>query len=269
MARTSYGRRIPGQHFLKSAALVRSLIGESTIGPGDIVYDIGAGRGAITAELARSARAVVAIEPDGRLVLGLRERFREAGNVRILQCDFLQYRIPDPGYKVFANIPYHITARIVRKILYESPQPCEAYLVMQAEAARKFAGALPFGETQFSVLAKPYHTIQIQRELRRTDFEPVPAVDSVLLHIRKRAAPLISPAEAGLYREFVRFGFGAWKKNLKITYKRVFSYPQWKHLSRDLGFPLDAVPSQLSFEQWLGLFEGFKTRMARTGELRE
>lgn len=235
---------------------MRGMLGESTIGPGDIVYDIGAGRGVITAELARAARAVVAIEQDGLLVQGLRERFRAAGNIRILQCDYLQYRVPDSSYKVFANIPYHITARIVRKLLFELPMPSEAYLVMQREAAGKFAGA-PC-ETQFSVLAKPFHTIEIRRELRRTDFEPVPRVDSVLLHIRKRAAPLVAPAEAGPYREFVRFGFGGWKKNLKITYKRVFSYRQWKHLARELRFPLEAVPSQLSFEQWLGLFEGFK-----------
>ena len=259
MSKTASNRIALAQNFLKSSKLVRSLLSASSIISDDIVYEIGPGRGIITAELAQIARKVIAIEKDLALVGGLRRRFQDVENVEIIANDFLKHCIHDREYKIFANIPYNITADILRKILYMPPFPTEAYLVMQKEAAQKFSGS-PF-ETQFSVLAKPLFDIRIIRELRKTDFEPVPRVDSVLLRIEKRPSPLVRKEEISLYRSFIRYGFGRWKHNLKLIFKPVFTYPQWKRLSKDLYFPLDATPSQLSFLQWLGLFECFKQRV--------
>jgi 23S rRNA (adenine-N6)-dimethyltransferase len=247
------------QNFLRSSKLVRSLLEAGSIEAADIVYEIGPGRGIITAELAQIARKVIAIEKDSDLARRLCERFQDVDNVQIIVSDFLRYHVPDREYKIFANIPYNLTADIVRKILYTSPVPVEAYLIMQKEAAQKFSGSPR--ETQFSVLAKPMFDIRILRELRRTDFEPVPRVDSVLLRIKKREVALVRQEDAFLYRRFVQYGFGTWKRNLKSIFKPVFSYEQWKHLSRDLHFPLDTIPSQLTFEQWLGLFKCFKQRV--------
>jgi 23S rRNA (adenine-N6)-dimethyltransferase len=249
------------QNFLSSPNLVRSLIDISSIKACDIVYEIGSGRGIITAELARIAHRVIAIEKDPIFVQQLRKRFQDVGNIEIIAHDFLQYCIPSQGYKIFANIPYNITAAIVRKILYMPPLPSEAYLVMQKEAAEKFSGSPK--ETQFSILAKPWWNLQIIQELRRTDFGPVPKVDSVLLHIQKRCLSPLREEDISLYSNFVRFGFGKWKRSLKLIFKPIFTYQQWKHLSKNLYFPLDATPSTLTFEQWLGLFECFKERVPR------
>jgi 23S rRNA (adenine-N6)-dimethyltransferase len=247
------------QNFLRSSKLVRSLLEASSIGAYDLVYEIGPGRGNITAELAQVAREVIAIEKDPDLAWGLRRKFESANHVQIIHGDFLRYRVPDWRYKIFANIPYNLTADIIRKILYMHPVPEEAYLIMQREAAEKFSG-FP-SETQFSILAKPMFEFRVLRELRRTDFEPVPHVDSVLLQVKKRPATLVRPEDTFLYRRFVHYGFSTWKHNLKLIFKPVFSYEQWKHLSKDLSFPLDVIPSKLTFEQWLGLFECFKQRV--------
>jgi 23S rRNA (adenine-N6)-dimethyltransferase len=249
------------QNFIRSSVLVRSLLDVSSIESGDIVYEIGPGRGMITTELARIARKVIAIEKDPNLTRRLYAGFQRTENVEIISGDFLHVHIPDREYKIFANIPYNITAEIVRKILYTRPVPREAYLIMQKEAAQKFSGTP--NETQFSILAKPLFDIQIIRELQRTDFDPVPRVDSVFLRIRKRPSLLIQKEDISLYRRFICYGFGRWKQNLKLSFKPVFTYPQWKHLSKDLCFPLEATPSQLTFEQWFGLFECFKERVPR------
>ncbi|HLO14141.1 MAG TPA: 23S ribosomal RNA methyltransferase Erm [Anaerolineales bacterium] len=261
MAKKSNKQTALAQNCLRSAKLVRSLLDKSSIESSDIAYEIGPGRGIITAELAQIARKVIAIEKDPILVRRLRTRFRDVSNIQIIADDFLYYHIPAREYKIFANIPYNITACIVHKILYTPPVPSEAYLIMQKEAAEKFSGC-PW-ETQFSVLAKPLFDIQMIRELRRTDFEPVPNVDSVLLHIKKRESALIRKEDAFLYRRFVRYGFGTWKHSLKSIFRPVFTYPQWKHLSKDLHFACDATPTKLTFEQWLGLFECFKQRVPR------
>jgi 23S rRNA (adenine-N6)-dimethyltransferase len=259
MAKKSNKQIFLAQNFLKSSKLVRSLLETSSIESSDIVYEIGPGRGVITAELAQVAHKVIAIEKDPTLAWHLRERFQDVGNVQIIGNDFLRYQVDDREYKIFANIPYNLTAGIMRKILYTSPVPVESYLVMQKEAAEKFSGSP--SETQFSVLAKALFNIQIVRDLRRTDFEPMPNVDSVLLRVKKRPSALVRKEDAFLYRRFVCYGFGRWKNTLKLIFKPVFTYPQWKRLSKDLDFPLDVTPSRLTFEQWLGLFECFKLKV--------
>ena len=263
------------QNFLRSPKLVRRLVGMSTIGPSDVVYEIGPGNGIITAALASVARQVIAIEKDPALVRQLRERFRALDNVEIVEKDFLAYSFrtrPVNGersltvgrqtrtseYKIFASIPYNITARILRKIIDERSNLQDVYLILQKEAAQKFSGCPR--ETLFSILAKPFVEFQILLQLRRTDFWPVPNVDSVFLSIRRRTRSLIETRDVGSYRDFVQYGFGRWKPNLKLAFKNVFTYKQWKRLARELDFPLNATPTELSFEQWLGLYHGFRRR---------
>jgi 16S rRNA A1518/A1519 N6-dimethyltransferase RsmA/KsgA/DIM1 with predicted DNA glycosylase/AP lyase activity len=261
MARTMRKELVLAQNFLEDARLVRTLVGSCAIGREDTVYDIGAGKGIITAELARVARRVIALEIDPALVSVLRQRFRDSSRVEIREADFLQYRVLDRDYMIFANIPYNQTADIVRKILSAFPAPRDAYLVMQKEAARKFSGCPR--ETRFSLLEKPWFRIRIVRALRRTDFHPAPRVDSVLLQIEKRDPPLVHDEDAGLYKSFIRYGFRVWKSNLKLVFQNVFSFQQWRRLSADLGFPMRAVPTELTFEQWLGLFACLKERVPR------
>src|SRR5690349_19095588 len=170
-----------GQNFLKSARLAARLVELGSIGVDDIVCEIGSGRGILTAELARRARTVIGIERDHALAHRLRKRFAAQQNVRIVEGDFLEYRVacPTGGYKIFANVPFGITSRVMQKVLYEKPVASEIYLVLQREVAAKYAGTR--GETLQSLLAKPRFSFEVIYRLRRTDFYPVPDVDSVLL----------------------------------------------------------------------------------------
>jgi 23S rRNA (adenine-N6)-dimethyltransferase len=251
------------QNFLRNPKLVRRLVRMSKIGLSDTVFEIGPGNGIITAALASAARQVIAVEKDPELVRRLRERFCRVENVEIVEKDFLNYSFRTrlafgaaADYKIFANIPYNRTAQIVRKILHERSNLCEAYLIMQKEAAKKFSGSPR--ETLFSILVKPCFDLQILAQLKRTDFWPIPNVDSVLFSIKRRANPLISAQDVALYRQFVQYGFEKWKPHLRLAFKNVFTYQQWKRLARDLSFPLNATPTELNLEQWLGLYERFK-----------
>lgn len=243
------------QNFLKSGSLVEELVSKSSIDKSDVVYEIGPGNGIITSALIKKAAKVVIIELDENLVSKLVDTFGKVDNVEIYHGDFLDYQIKAPRYKVFSNIPFNITANIVRKLLYSSTPPEDAYLILQQEAAMKFSGE-PV-ETEFSILVKPWFYFETLWKFQRTDFVPIPAVDVVLLHIHRREKPLVSRENIALFRKFVTFGFRAWKKDLKTAYEDVFTYEQWKRLSKDNGFPLKAIPTQLKFQQWVGLFEYF------------
>jgi 23S rRNA (adenine-N6)-dimethyltransferase len=255
------------QNFLRNPKLVRRLVRLSRIGPFDTVYEIGPGNGIITAALADVARQVIAIERDPDLVRRLRERFCLLDNVEIVEKDFLAYsfRTRTSEYKIFANIPYNITAQILRKILCERSKLNEAYLILQKEAAMKYSGSPK--ETLCSILSKPFFEFQILSQLRRTDFWPIPNVESVLLSIKRRTHPLIEKQDVTLYRDFVQYGFGRWKPTLKLAFKNFFTYKQWKRLARGLDFPLNATPTELSFDQWLGLYRAFHAQQISRGRL--
>lgn len=244
------------QNFLHSPELVRGLVKSSSIGPGDTVYEIGPGRGIITGELAKVAAEVIAIEIDPHLAIELSHKFRDIKNVRIIRADFLEQPVRHGEYKLFSNIPFNATAAIVRKVLYSDSSPSDAYLVMQREAAGRFGG-FPT-ETQTSVLAKPNWSMEMVHAFNRKDFDPPPSVDVCLLRFKRRETPIIERSKRGQYAAFVRYGFGRWKQNLKLTFKPVFTYAQWKRLAGDLGFAIDAKPTDLSFEQWCKLFKGFE-----------
>lgn len=244
------------QHFLRSPHLVCTLVRESGLAPTDTVVEIGAGQGILTAALAAVASRVIAVEKDPALVTQLRQRFRRQEHVEIRVGDFLTMPLELDDYTVFANIPFNRTARIMHK-LFDGPQPPRmAHLVLQREAAHKFAGVPR--ETQYSLLLKPRFTVEILRKLRRTDFDPPPRVEVVLLQMKQRDPPLLAGAHAEHYRRFVCYGFEQGRHNLWVTYKPIFTYPQWKRIAHDLRFQRNATATQLTVAQWLGLFERYQ-----------
>jgi 16S rRNA A1518/A1519 N6-dimethyltransferase RsmA/KsgA/DIM1 with predicted DNA glycosylase/AP lyase activity len=142
------------QNFLIDHKLVQEIVTSSNISRKDAVIEIGPGEGIITNQLAKIAGTIVAVEVDYELFKKLSDRFRETKHVKIIHGDFMNFSAPDGEYKVFANIPFNLTSDIVRKLLDSPNPPITAHLIMQMEAAMKFAG-IP-SETEFSVFWKPW-----------------------------------------------------------------------------------------------------------------
>ncbi len=250
-------RKSLAQNFLTKSHFAVTLLNESSINQNDTIYEIGPGKGRLTKEIAKRVKKIIAIEKDHALYVKLLRKFGHTDNITVHNADFLSFKIKESHYKVFANVPFNITSAVVRKLVYTENPPEEAYLIVQREAAEKFIGVPK--TTQFSVLLKPRFFLKITRYFRRTDFSPIPSVDVAMLHIKKRNCPLVATKDTMIYESFIKRGFGVWKKNLKTNYKGIFSYQQWKRLSRDFAFPIHAKPSELSFGQWLDLFKFYKT----------
>ena len=77
--------RRPGQHFLRSLRVVRSLVDEAGIGPGELVVDIGAGAGPSPPSSSRAGAEVWAVEADPLLAAVPAERFD--GTRRVVEAD--------------------------------------------------------------------------------------------------------------------------------------------------------------------------------------
>lgn len=172
------------QNFLTSRRLLERIMRKSTINAGDIVIEIGAGKGHLTEVLCRKARFVYSVEIDGRLYERASERLKNVANVKLIHGDFMKYRLPVKGtYKIFANIPFYLTTEIVRKLTQAFHPPSDIWLVMEKGAAKRFMG-VPV-ETKYSFLLKNKWKLDIIYYFSREDFHPKPSVDSVLLHFVK------------------------------------------------------------------------------------
>ena len=253
------GHRTPrradlSQHFLRSRSLAASLIAQAPVQRNDLVVEIGPGRGILTRELARRCREVVAVEFDGALSEALRTRFLSDDRVTIVRSDFLRFRLPGVPYKVVGNIPFNLTAAIVRRLVQADSPPQDAWLVVQREAAERFAGSPHSRETLRSLLLKPWWQIEIARRFRRDDFDPPPRVDAVALWLARRTRPLVDRFQAADYRRFIRSCFGRDGRSIRRCLRSEFTRTQIHRLSRDLGFDPSGPPSGLTFDQWLALF---------------
>ena len=174
------------QHFLKSPRFALKLIGHSNIKKRDIVIDIGAGSGVITTALAKRAKAVIAVEKDHGTAEKLRKNLKNLGNVKIVEGDFLNLELPKTGsYKIFANPPFHLSSKIVHKLIEAENPPKSFYLILQKQFALKLLNTDRHYTSKLGYqLIQGYET-KIKYPLKPTDFTPPPAVPTVLFEAKK------------------------------------------------------------------------------------
>lgn len=250
---SSQRRRVAySQNFLHSRALVAALVDRSSLGVNDVVLEIGSGKGIITEALAQRCRHVLTIEKDPLLAETMRRRFGNQPNVTVFTCDILDFPLPETPFKVFASIPYRITTAIVAKLTSGLAPPNDAYLVVQREAAIKFAGM--GGESMLSVRLKPWFDVSIEYAFRRRDFSPRPTVDSVLLHIAKRDVPLLRWDKRDRFGHLVEAIFSAWQPTAEQALRKLLPKSRAVHALRNVNGTLAVRPSDVSAETWLELF---------------
>jgi 23S rRNA (adenine-N6)-dimethyltransferase len=198
-------RRRLGQNFLASE-VAEQLAADAAFEPGTLVVEIGAGRGALTAALARHAIEIVAIEIDPAWAAELRRRFAASARVHVVEDDFLSWRLPARPFRVIGSLPFGRTTDVLDHLLREPRRPLErADLVVQWEVARKRAVVPP--RTLRGAAWAPWWTFRLGRRIPASAFRPVPEVDSGVLTITPRDPPLLPPAMARAYEAFVRSGW--------------------------------------------------------------
>lgn len=241
------------QNFTQNSQLLDELVTKSHITSTDLVVDIGAGHGEITRVLANHCHAVVAIEKDPKLYNQLRLEFASQPHVTILNFDVLDHQFPTTPYKVFSNIPFNLTSDIVRHLSSQPNLADDIFLFAQKEAANQFCG-LP-KENLKSLLLKSVYLPSITHRFRRTDFFPVPKVDVVLLRLEKRATPLVENIKE--WRDLIVYVLSQTQPNIASTLRRIFTPAQLPTLVGGIGISKHDKPTNLSFDQWLGLYNIF------------
>jgi 23S rRNA (adenine-N6)-dimethyltransferase len=202
-------RRTHGQNLLVDPSVVDRLLARLDLAEGDLVVDVGAGRGALTLPLARAGFRVLAVERDQRFVAELQREVERQGlakRVQLRRADLREVPLPQKPYRVIANPPFGLTTTLLAR-LFDDPTrgPTDAALLLQWEVARKYAAQPP--TTLRAAAWAPWWRSVLGDKVPRDAFRPIPDVDAGWLIIERRDPPILPLALADGFIDTLRPGW--------------------------------------------------------------
>jgi 16S rRNA (adenine1518-N6/adenine1519-N6)-dimethyltransferase len=252
-----------GQHWLHDPDVLEDICDEAQVSDGDVVFEIGPGLGTLTRRLVQRAKKVIALEFDQQLAAQLNQQ-KPAHTLTVMQGDILRFDLGTlpKDYKVVANLPYYITSKIVRLLLESSNPPKLATLLVQKEVAERMA-AQPGDMSILAVAVQFYSEAALGPVVPAELFTPPPKVDSQVITLKRRPAPLFPDVDAKLFFRMVRAGFGEKRKKLRN------SLSGGLHLDKSAvekaldqaGIPAEARAEELAMEQWHQLVKIYGTQL--------
>ena len=159
----------------------------SSIKEGEVVLEIGPGKGSLTKKILSSGALVIAIEKDDELFAFLKEKFNQEideGKLKLINQDILDWQTDEvkTDYKIVANIPYNITGLIIKKFLSDKKLPKSMTLLVQKEVAERIV-ARNNKESILSLSVKAYGQVKYIKKVSKKLFNPSPKVDSAIINI--------------------------------------------------------------------------------------
>ena len=247
-----------GQNFLKDEDIIEEIFAVAQVEKSDWVLEIGPGTGALTFPLVARVAKYMAIEIDPELARRLQTQFVDSKKVSILEGNILDINLEEllqasgfaeHPYKIIANIPYYITAPIIRTLLSLQSQPQSLTLMVQAEVAERLA-AQPGSMSLLSLMAQYYASVEKKLFVPKEAFEPVPKVDSAVILIVPRR-PYDPEHDRKVFR-LARAGFAARRKMLMNNLVTSLALP--RHIVEasflSLGLRKDIRAQALSVDDW-------------------
>jgi 16S rRNA (adenine1518-N6/adenine1519-N6)-dimethyltransferase len=225
-----------GQNFVIDQNTIRRIVRLSEIAPTDRIIEVGAGVGTLTLGLADAAAQVVAIELDRKLIPALTDVLDGVDNVEVVVGDALKLDystlVGGGSARMVANLPYNIATPLIAKLLEEATQISDFVIMVQKEAGERLVappGSRTYGAV--SVLVAYHCDAKILGKVPARVFWPVPKVESLLVRLTRRPAP-VQVSFPDLMR-VVRAAFGQRRKTVRNS------------LAAGLELPVDQVEAAI------------------------
>jgi 16S rRNA (adenine1518-N6/adenine1519-N6)-dimethyltransferase len=227
------------QNLIKDKNLLRKIVHSANITKEDVVVEIGAGHGDLTAQIAEKAGCLFAIELDSSFARYLDSIENKYDNVKIIYGDCLKIPLKqfwkEKNIKIVANIPYKITGPIIFKILSERAVIDSAFLTVQKEIGQRIASSShcrTYGAP--SVDCQIFADTKVLFYIKSAVFIPPPKVDSALLSIVFKEDEKKTDNEV---MDFVRNCFQNKRKQLKHSLIKHHGEKNTEALYESMGFP--------------------------------
>ena len=226
-------KRSLGQNFLVDEAYIARIVDGAGVRPTDTVVEIGPGRGALTDRLRSRAAHFIAIEKDDALAAIHEKAFANDPTSALVHGDALKVMpadLPFPGpYRIVANLPYNMAARITLHLLEEWGTDAAAMTLMyQAEVADRIVarpGTKAYGSLSVQVQAfcEGWRLFTVPGGA----FRPRPKVLSAVVRLERRPVPLfeVGGVAREWFRTVVRAAFQSRRKTLVNSLKLAPALP--------------------------------------------
>lgn len=251
-----------GQNFLTDPNILEKITSIAGVTGQDTVLEIGAGLGHLTAQLAKSAAQVVAVELDERFIPVLKENLTEYENIRIVQGDILslspQDLVLESGYLVVANIPYYITSRIIRNLLESELKPKRIILTIQHEVAQRICartGKMSLLSLSVLMFGEP----SLEMRIPAGAFFPPPKVDSAVVLVNLHPEPHLASEMRGKFFEIIKAGFLHKRKTLRNSLSKGLAWApsEAEKFLIEAGIDPQRRAETLSMDEWLELTRNY------------
>jgi 16S rRNA (adenine1518-N6/adenine1519-N6)-dimethyltransferase len=247
--------------------VAHDIVDAAEIQPGDDILEVGPGKGVLTEILLQRAAHVTAVELDEGLAEALRRRFSGNEKLTVVGSSVLEHA-PDvllaagdrrPPYKVVANLPYYITAPILRHFLERGPRPERMVLMVQREVGEVITGkqgSLSLLGVSVHVFSQPEFLFRVPPEA----FRPPPRVDSAVIRLNSLAEPAVAEAEQEAFFQIVRAGFRSPRKQLRNALPSGIWLPpeQAPAILEEAGIDPMRRPGTLDVGEWLTLLRAYE-----------
>ncbi len=247
-----------GQNFLFDQNLVKWIVSELGIQPGDHVVEIGPGLGALTELLVETADRLTIIEKDDRLIPWLRERY-EGHKVNIIHADAVAFdtrTLMGRGpLRIIGNLPYYVSTPLIERFADPVLGPRKLVFTLQKELADRLnatPGTKAYGAMTLC-LGRRWR-LRAVKTLPPSVFFPAPKVHSAVVTLEPRAAADVPVGDDQIFDQLVRAGFSERRKQLRKLLPGV-DPDQWSTIARDLGIPHDVRGEALDRVQWIRLVQ--------------
>ena len=170
-----------GQHFLISQTVAKKIVEAARITKKDVVLEIGTGRGILVPLLCEKAKQVISIETDEQLYIDAKNRFSAISNLTLKHGDGFK---TDEKFSIFvSNLPYSKSRDAMEWLIQKKFS--RAVMMVQKEFYEKLVAK---GKNRKAISVLVNHSTDIEKiiNVNKTNFNPTPKVDSVVLRLNRK-----------------------------------------------------------------------------------
>jgi len=261
-----------GQNFLHDHGVLRQMAQSIRGSSGDVLLEIGPGKGALTSYLLQTVPSMLGVELDRDLVAYLKSQY-SSEQLQLVPADILNVDIAsvlaDAGYKdtgslvrVVGNLPYNITTPLLFHLFKQLSIIDDMHFLVQKEVAVRLVADI--GSKQYSrltVMANYFCDIEILFDVPPESFDPIPKVNSSFIRLYPHKKYSLSEDEFSVFSAVLQHVFTMKRKTLRNSLKALLTGQDIESLSVDLS----VRPQEVSIDQYIKLSQEIKTNFCIKG----